>query len=141
MDQPPRILRKPAVNLLETLPRSLDDQEVDDRYKTRVEHAVDQIKAPFEVVNTDGRSLHDEIVEQPIHSCSQCGTFRTHAERIDFGRIEPRHGDPAEAECDEIEADEDGSDDARDMGAVVVGDFGADCNAEECDGLRGCHGH
>ena len=40
--QPPRISRKPPINLLQTFIRSLDNQIIHNRHKCRVQHDVDQ---------------------------------------------------------------------------------------------------
>ena len=139
--EPSRVGGEPLVDLLEAFPRRFDDEEVDDGDEGGVQDGVEQVEAPVEVVDADGRRLHDYVVEQPIAGRRERGAFGPHAERVDLGRVEPGRGDPSEAESEEVESDEDGRDDAGDVVALVVADFGADGDAEEGDGHGGGHGH
>ena len=129
------------IDLLEALPRRLDDEEVDDGNEGGVEDGVEQVETPVEVVDADGRGLHHNVIEQPVAGRGERGAFGAHAERVDLGRVQPGSGDPAEAKGEEVERDEDGRDDAGDVVPVVVADFGADGDAEEGDGHGGRHGH
>ena len=141
MHEPSRIGGEPLVDLLEAFSRRFNDEIVDDGHEGGVEDGVEQVDAPVEVVDADGRRLHDDIVEQPVAGRGERGTFGPHAERVDLGRVQPGGGDPAEAKGEEVERDEDGRDDAGDVVSVVVADLGADGDAEEGDGHGGRHGH
>ena len=129
------------VDLLEAFSRRFDDEKVDDGNEGGVENRVEQVEAPVEVVDADRRGLHNDIIEQPIAGRRERGAFSPHAKRVDFGRVEPGGSDPSEAESEEVKSDEDGRDDAGDVVALVVADFGADGDAEEGDGHGGGHGH
>ena len=141
MHEPSRISSEPLVDLLEAFPRRFDDEEVNNGDESGVENSVEQVKAPMEIVDANRRSLHNDIIEQPIASRGERGAFSPHTERVDFSRVKPGGSDPSEAESEEVKSDEDGRDDARDVVAVVVADFGADGDAEEGDGHGGGHGH
>ena len=141
MDEPARVGCEPLVDLLEAFAGRFDDEEVNDWDEGGVEDGVEEVEAPVEIVNANRRSLHDDIIEQPIARRGQGGAFSPHAERVDFGRVEPGRGDPSEAKGEEVKRDEDGGDDAGDVVAVVVAEFGADGDAEEGDGHGGGHGH
>ena len=139
--QPARVGGEPLIDLLETLARGFDDEEVDERDEGRVQHRVEQVQAPVEVVDADGGGLDDDVVEEPVAGRGEGGAFGAHAQRVDFGRVEPGDGDPAEAEGQEVEGYEDRRDDARDVVPVVVADFRADGDSQEGDGHGGGHGH
>ncbi len=139
--EPAGVGGEPLVDLLEALAGGLDDEVVDEGDEGGVEDGVEQVEAPVEVVDTDGGGLDDDVVEEPVAGGGEGGALGPHAERVDLGGVEPGDGDPAEAEGEEVEGDEDGGDDAGDVVAGVVADFGADGDAEEGDGHGGGHGH
>lgn len=91
-------------------------------------------------MDSDRGGLHNHVVEEPVAGCGERGTFGSHTQAVDFGRVEPGDRAPAAAEGDEEDADEDGGNDSRYVLAFVVSDLGADGDAEECDGLESCHG-
>ena len=141
MHEPARIGCKPPIDLLETLPGSLYNEQIDQRDETRIQHRVDEIQAPFEVMDPNRRGLHDQVVEEPITRCCQCSTLGAKFERVHLGRVEPGRGVPAETEGDEVEGDEDGGDDAGDVSAILVADLCGGRDAEESERLRGRHVH
>ena len=139
--QPSRVGGEPLVDLLETLARGLDDEEVDEGHEGGVQDRVEQVQAPVQVVDADRGGLHDDVVEEPVAGRGEGGALGAHAQRVDLGRVQPRHGDPAEAEGEEVEGYEDRRDDAGDVVAIVVADFRADGDPQEGDGHGGGHGH
>jgi hypothetical protein len=64
--EPAGIAVEPAVCFFETAAAGFDEEVVDKGYPGDVEHAVDEVVGPFEVVDARGCCLDDEVVAEPV---------------------------------------------------------------------------
>ena len=103
--QPPRHLdrvpdaltqREDLINLLQTPPRGLREEEPDTRHPGRVQDRIDdEIPVP-DVREADGRYFRDEKIEEPGNGGTEAADGGAELDGCDFRSIEER--DPEEAD-------------------------------------------
>ena len=88
---PPTVRKAPRENnidFLETPPPGLGVPEVDDWQEGGVEEGEEEVGAPVDVVDEDGRDHHDQEVEEPVAAGGEGVGFRARFEGVDFGGVE-----------------------------------------------------
>nr|POF15458.1 hypothetical protein CFP56_71954 [Quercus suber] len=108
------------VEVLESAAGGFRVEEVDDGDEGEVEDAPDDVEFPAEVLDADLGDLDHHEVEDPVGGGAERGAFLAHGERVDLGRVQPRHALEADAEEDVVQ-EEEGDAGGGDLGFVRVG--------------------
>ena len=117
VDEDVVVLAEEAVDVLERAVGRLGVEEVDDGHEREVEDGPDDVEAPVDAGDADGRDLDDEEVDDPVGGRADGRALGPHRQAVDLGRIKPRHTLPADAEEDVVEEEEG---DGR-LGPLLVG--------------------
>ena len=100
------ILAEETVHVLEGAVGGFGVEEVDDGDEGEVEDDPDDVELPAEGLDADGGDFDDHEVEGPVRGGADCGALGSHAETVDFGRIQPWHPLETNAEEDVVEEEE-----------------------------------
>ena len=66
MHEPAGIAVEPPIGLFQAAAASFDEEVVDQRHPGQVDDGVDQVVAPFEVLDARRGGLDDDVVPEPV---------------------------------------------------------------------------
>ena len=90
----PRRVRKHVLDLLERLARRLREREEDVHQHGQVEDAEDDVRLPLDVDESGRDEVAEGEVEGPVRRRGERDGLAAHAQRVQFGRVDPGDGAP-----------------------------------------------
>ncbi len=87
-------IRKQLLHLLERLPRRLREHKEDMHEHGHTKHAEEDIRLPLNILKRRRHEVAKREVEGPIPRRRERDGFPAHAQRVEFGGVDPRYGAP-----------------------------------------------
>ena len=90
----PARISKHILDLLERLARRLGERNQDVQEHGDVEDAEEDVGVPLDVDESGGHEVAEGEIKSPVRRGGQGDGFAAHAERVEFGRVDPAYGTP-----------------------------------------------